>query len=102
MSPRIPRSYFWKKGVSSLLVIVLLATQILHISPALGDPEKVQVHTIALLVEKSLTENPIRYDGLGILGVSSLMDQNFERMPNELQQRVIKQIRDRKGLAENQ
>jgi len=35
-------------------------------------------------------------------GVSSLMDQNFERMPNELQQKVIKQIRDRKGLAENQ
>ncbi len=35
-------------------------------------------------------------------GVSSLMDQAFERMPNELQQRVIKQIRMRKGLAENQ
>jgi elongation factor 2 len=35
-------------------------------------------------------------------GVSSLMDQAFEKMPNELQQRVIKQIRDRKGLAENQ
>ncbi len=35
-------------------------------------------------------------------GVSSLMDQAFERMPNELQQRVIRQIRERKGLAENQ
>jgi len=35
-------------------------------------------------------------------GVSSLLDQTFERMPNELQQRVIKQIRERKGLAENQ
>jgi len=35
-------------------------------------------------------------------GVSSLTDQAFERMPNELQQRVIKQIRDRKGLSENQ
>jgi elongation factor 2 len=35
-------------------------------------------------------------------GISSLMDQEFERMPNELQQRVIKQIRERKGLAENQ
>jgi len=35
-------------------------------------------------------------------GVSSLMDQAFERMPNELQQKVIKQIRTRKGLAENQ
>jgi elongation factor 2 len=35
-------------------------------------------------------------------GVSSLMDQAFERMPNELQQKIIKQIRTRKGLAENQ
>jgi elongation factor 2 len=35
-------------------------------------------------------------------GISSLLDQSFERMPNELQQRIIKQIRDRKGLAENQ
>jgi elongation factor 2 len=35
-------------------------------------------------------------------GVSSLLDQSFERMPNELQQKVIRQIRDRKGLAENQ
>jgi len=35
-------------------------------------------------------------------GISSLKDQQFERMPNELQQKVIKQIRDRKGLAENQ
>lgn len=35
-------------------------------------------------------------------GVSSLLDQSFERMPNELQQKVIRNIRDRKGLAENQ
>ena len=28
--------------------------------------------------------------------------RKFERMPNELQQKVIRQIRDRKGLAENQ
>ena len=35
-------------------------------------------------------------------GISSLMDQEFERMPNELQQKIIKQIRTRKGLAENQ
>lgn len=35
-------------------------------------------------------------------GISSLMDQEFEKMPNELQQRIIKQIRTRKGLAENQ
>ena len=35
-------------------------------------------------------------------GVSSLMEQNFERMPTELQQKIIKQIRDRKGLEENQ
>lgn len=35
-------------------------------------------------------------------GVSSLVDQTFEKLPNELQQKIIKQIRDRKGLAENQ
>ncbi len=35
-------------------------------------------------------------------GVSSLMDQHFEKMPSDLQDDVIKKIRDRKGLAENQ
>ncbi|MBU0977180.1 MAG: elongation factor EF-2, partial [Nanoarchaeota archaeon] len=35
-------------------------------------------------------------------GVSSLVDQEFQRMPFELQPNVIKKIRDRKGLAENQ
>ncbi len=35
-------------------------------------------------------------------GVSSLVDQQFKKMPNDLQDRTIKQIRDRKGLAENQ
>ena len=35
-------------------------------------------------------------------GSSSLMDQTFERVPTELQERVIKQIRERKGLTEGQ
>lgn len=35
-------------------------------------------------------------------GVSSLVSQTFKKLPNELQSKVIKQIRDRKGLAENQ
>jgi len=35
-------------------------------------------------------------------GVSSLVNQNFERMPIDLQPNVVKRIRDRKGLAENQ
>ncbi|MEK6825697.1 MAG: elongation factor EF-2 [Nanoarchaeota archaeon] len=35
-------------------------------------------------------------------GVSSLMDQEFQKMPSELQANVIRKIRDRKGLAENQ
>lgn len=35
-------------------------------------------------------------------GVSSLMDQAFQNMPRDLQPSVIKKIRDRKGLAENQ
>ncbi|MBN2458079.1 elongation factor EF-2 [Candidatus Woesearchaeota archaeon] len=33
-------------------------------------------------------------------GSSSLVDQTFERLPDELQQRIIKQIRDRKGLTD--
>lgn len=35
-------------------------------------------------------------------GVSSLIDQQFEKLPGELQDKVITQIRTRKGLAENQ
>ncbi|MCF7910738.1 elongation factor EF-2 [Candidatus Pacearchaeota archaeon] len=35
-------------------------------------------------------------------GVSSLSDQLFERVPSGMQDEVIKRIRDRKGLAENQ
>jgi elongation factor 2 len=35
-------------------------------------------------------------------GVSSLMDQEFQRLPGELQAEVIRKIRNRKGLAENQ
>ncbi|MEI6849483.1 MAG: elongation factor EF-2 [archaeon] len=35
-------------------------------------------------------------------GVSSLMDQEFQKMPGELQNDVIRKIRARKGLAENQ
>ncbi len=35
-------------------------------------------------------------------GSSSLVDQNFERLPEELQRRVIDQIRQRKGLKEEE
>ena len=35
-------------------------------------------------------------------GVSSLMDQDFQKLPTELQAEVIRKIRTRKGLAENQ
>jgi len=35
-------------------------------------------------------------------GVSSLMDQEFQKMPAELQNEVIRKIRQRKGLAEHQ
>lgn len=35
-------------------------------------------------------------------GISSLMDQEFQKLPNELQIDVVKKIRTRKGLAENQ
>ena len=35
-------------------------------------------------------------------GVSSLVSQTFKKLPNDFQAKIIKQIRDRKGLAENQ
>lgn len=35
-------------------------------------------------------------------GVSSLVDQKFQKLPRELQENVIKKIRERKGLGENQ
>ena len=35
-------------------------------------------------------------------GNSSLVDQMFEKLPNELQDKIIKQIRERKGLTESQ
>ncbi len=35
-------------------------------------------------------------------GVSSLVSQTFKKLPTELQAKIIKRIRDRKGLAENQ
>jgi elongation factor 2 len=35
-------------------------------------------------------------------GISSLVDQTFERLPSELQPKIIVQVRGRKGLAENQ
>jgi len=35
-------------------------------------------------------------------GISSLVDQAFQKMPGELQPGVIKKIRERKGLSENQ
>ncbi|MBW3014693.1 elongation factor EF-2, partial [Candidatus Woesearchaeota archaeon] len=35
-------------------------------------------------------------------GNSSLVDQMFEKLPNELQDKIVKQIRERKGLTESQ
>ena len=35
-------------------------------------------------------------------GTSSLKDQLFEKVPTSLQDDIIRKIRDRKGLAENQ
>ncbi len=40
--------------------------------------------------------------GTGGRGTSSLVDQMFEKLPMELQQKIIKKIRERKGLSENQ
>jgi len=35
-------------------------------------------------------------------GISSLVDQTFQKMPQELQAGIVRKIRERKGLSENQ
>jgi elongation factor 2 len=35
-------------------------------------------------------------------GISNLMDQKFKPLPRELQENIIRKIRERKGLSENQ
>lgn len=35
-------------------------------------------------------------------GTSSIVDQAFERLPEELQDKIVRQIRERKGLTDNQ
>jgi elongation factor 2 len=35
-------------------------------------------------------------------GSFSMVDQNFEKMPNSVQEQVTRQIRTRKGLADNE
>jgi len=35
-------------------------------------------------------------------GVSSLIDQHYKKLPGDLQEEVVKKIRERKGLSENQ
>jgi elongation factor 2 len=35
-------------------------------------------------------------------GSSSVIDQAFEKLPGELQNKIVTQIRSRKGLTENQ
>jgi elongation factor 2 len=35
-------------------------------------------------------------------GMSFVVDQNFEKLPEELQDKIVKQIRSRKGLTDNQ
>jgi elongation factor 2 len=40
--------------------------------------------------------------GTGGRGISSLIDQTFEKLPNELQDKIRKQIRQRKGLTDAQ
>jgi len=60
-----------------------------------------QVHAKLPVAEMIGWSNDLRSATEG-RGVSSLSDQLFERVPQGLQADVIKKIRDRKGLAENQ
>ncbi|MCX6747243.1 MAG: elongation factor EF-2 [Candidatus Pacearchaeota archaeon] len=60
-----------------------------------------QVHAKLPVAEMIGWSNDLRSATEG-RGVSSLSDQLFERVPQGLQADIIKKIRDRKGLAENQ
>jgi len=60
-----------------------------------------QIHAKLPVAEMIGWSNDLRSATEG-RGVSSLSDQLFERIPQSLQSDVIRKIRDRKGLAENQ
>lgn len=58
------RGRIYQKGLSLLLIIALLLTQTIHITPVYGDPEKTKVNLVVLLVEKSIDDNSGLYEGL--------------------------------------
>jgi elongation factor 2 len=60
---------------------------------------RVQIKAKLPVAETFGLSNDLR-SATGGRGSSSLVDQNFERLPDELQNKVVKQIRDRKGLSE--
>ncbi len=65
------------------------------------DSGRVQIKGKLPVAETFGLSNDLR-SRTGGRGTSSLVDQTFQRMPDELQIKVIKQIRDRKGLTEAQ
>ncbi len=65
------------------------------------DRKRVLVRGKMPVAETFGLSNDLR-SATGGRGSSSLVDQAFERMPDELQQKVIKQIKDRKGLTDAQ
>ena len=61
----------------------------------------VQVKAKMPVAEMFGLSNDLR-SATGGRGTSSLIDQNFETLPRELQEKIIKRIRERKGLGENE
>ena len=62
---------------------------------------QVQVTAKMPVAEMFGLSNELR-SSTGGRGTSSLIDQTYEKLPEELQQKIITQIRNRKGLSENQ
>ena len=65
------------------------------------DGSTVQVTAKMPVAEMFGLSNDLRSATEGI-GNSSVFDQSFEKLPEEMQQKIITQIRNRKGLTENQ
>ena len=79
----------------------LIASKRGHLIDVEQDPNNVVIKAKIPVAEMIGWSNDLRSSTEG-RGVSSLTDQKFEKTPSEIQTEVIKKIRQRKGLAENQ
>jgi len=78
----------YQKGISLMLIVVLLLTQMIHISPVYGDPEKTKINLVVLLVEEGLMENQGSYEGLSLSPPASTLSERIQRYGMDIQQKL--------------